>query len=132
MVKTAAKVFGVIFLLIGVLGFVPGVTDDGHLLGIFHIDTLHNIIHLASGLVALMAASASAAAARTYFLVFGVIYGLVTVLGFMAGNDDILGLMANNMADNFLHLGITVSALTFGLKKEATGKTNDDAETQSS
>lgn len=115
MLRTAAKVFGFVFLLIGILGFVPGITnDDGHLLGIFHVDTIHNIIHLASGAVALWAGYSSYGASRKYFQIFGIVYGLVTVLGLFYGDDDILGLVANNMADVVLHLVITVSALYFG------------------
>jgi hypothetical protein len=114
MLRNAAKVFGVVLLLIGVLGFVPGLTDDNHLLGIFHVDFLHNLVHLATGAAALMAARTSEAASRKYFQVFGVVYGLVTLLGFMSGDKDVLGVMANNMADNLLHLGITVLSLVLG------------------
>ncbi len=47
MVKTAAILFGVVFLLIGILGFVPSITKDEMLLGIFHVNLLHNVVHLA-------------------------------------------------------------------------------------
>jgi hypothetical protein len=114
MLKTAAKVFGVILLLVGILGFVPMARPDNHLLGIFHVNTIHNIIHLASGAVALWAGSVSIEASRTYFRVFGVIYALVTVLGFIYMDKDILGLVANNMADNLLHILIAGSALVLG------------------
>ena len=114
MLTTVAKVFGVIFLAIGALGFVPAATPDDHLLGIFHVDPLHNVIHLASGVAALAMAMASEASARRYFQVFGVVYGLVTVLGFIYGEEDILGLVANNMADNLLHVVIAGSALALG------------------
>ena len=122
MLKTLAKVFGWIFLLIGVLGFIPGVTNDqGLLLNIFHVNALHNIVHLLSGAVALYAASVGTKAAKTYFQVFGVVYLLVTVLGFYYGSKDILGLIANNTADNFLHVVIAVIALYagFAVKEEA-------------
>lgn len=114
MLRTVAKVFGVVLLLIGILGFVPMTRPDNHLLGIFHVNTLHNIIHLASGAVALWAGSASDVASRTYFRVFGVVYTLVTVLGFVYMDKDILGLVANNMADNLLHILIAGSALVLG------------------
>lgn len=121
MLTTLAKVFGVVFLAIGVLGFVPAFTPNDHLLGIFHVNALHNIIHLASGAVALAAGFSSVKASRMYFQVFGVIYALVTVLGFLSGDNDILGLVANNMADNLLHVVIAGSALYlgFGTKAEA-------------
>lgn len=117
MLKTLANVFGVVFVLIGVLGFVPGITTDGHLLGIFDVSTLHNIIHLLSGIAAFALASSGEKGARTYFQVFGVVYGIVTVLGFIQGNT-VLGLIGVNMADNLLHLAITAVALYagFGMK----------------
>jgi hypothetical protein len=115
MLKQLATVFGVVFLLVGVLGFVPGITTaDGHLLGIFHVNATHNIIHLLSGAVALWAGMTSVKASRMYFQIFGVIYTLVTVLGFMTGDGLILGLVANNMADNLLHLVIAAVALYAG------------------
>jgi hypothetical protein len=114
MVRSAAKIFGYVFVAIGLLGFVPGLAPDNHLLGIFHINTLHNLIHLASGAVALWAGYSSFRASRLYFQVFGVVYGLVALLGLMSGDNDILGLVANNMADVVLHIVIAASALYWG------------------
>jgi hypothetical protein len=121
MLSSMAKVFGVVLLAVGVLGFVPGITSDNYLLGIFHVNALHNIIHIASGVVALAAAFSSASASRMYFQVFGVVYALVTVLGFVYGDKDILGVVASNTADTLLHVVIAGSALFlgFGTKAEA-------------
>lgn len=119
MLRTASKVFGAVFLLIGVLGFVPALTPDGNLLGIFHVNTLHNIVHLASGAVALMAGFYSDQGARRYFQVFGVVYALVAVLGLMAGDNAILGLVANNTADNLLHVVIAATALYLGFGRKS-------------
>ena len=106
--------FGIVFLLIGILGFIPGITtDDGRLLGIFAVDAMHNIIHLLSGIVAVWTASTSAKAAMTYFRVFGVIYAIVTIVGFIQG-DTVLGIMVANGADNVLHLIIAIIALWLG------------------
>jgi hypothetical protein len=111
-----ATVFGVVLLLVGILGFIPGITtDDGTmLLGIFHVNALHNIIHLLSGAIALWAGMQSTAYAKTYFKVFGVIYALVAILGFVQGDSDLIGIIANNMADTWLHVVIAVVALYFG------------------
>lgn len=104
-------VFAVVFLLVGVLGFF--MTTDGLLLGIFEVDTTHNIIHIASGLVALVCAMMGYAAARGYLILFGIVYGLVTLLGFLNGGD-IVGLITTNAADNYLHLAITIVTLVVG------------------
>lgn len=116
MLRKAAMAFGVVFVLIGLLGFVPLFTtasDDGNrlLLGIFEVNAVHNLVHILSGVVALVAAS-KAATSRLYFQVFGVVYALVTVLGFIM--DPVLGLIPVNNADNLLHVVIAAAALYLG------------------
>lgn len=109
--KTYALILGAVLTLIGILGFIPGLAPDGNLLGIFAIDGLHNVIHLLSGVVGLAAGlSPFARYARWYALAFGIVYGLVTIIGFIQGNT-VLGLIRVNGADNVLHLLITISAL---------------------
>ena len=114
MIKTMAVLFGVVFLIIGVLGFVPGVTDGHMLLGIFHVNAAHNVVHLLSGAVALFCGMSSISASRMYFRIFGVIYGLVAVMGFMVGDGMLLGLISNNTADTWLHVGISAVSLLLG------------------
>ena len=115
--KAYARIFGFVALLIGILGFVPGissgVSDSGYLLGIFAINPLHNVIHILTGLVGIFAGYyAGGAYARTYALVFGVVYALVTVLGFtpLVMDGSLLGLIPINLADNLLHIAISASA----------------------
>jgi len=114
MLKTAAIVFGIAFLLAGVLGFVPGITNDQMLLGIFHVNPAHNVVHLLSGAVALWAGFTSVAYARIYFRVFGVVYALVAIIGFMDTDGMLLGLISNNRADAWLHVAIAVVSLVLG------------------
>src|SRR3978361_1214574 len=83
-IRTAALVVGIVFLLVGVLGFVPGITNHydtmtfaGHdsqakLLGIFQVSILHNIVHLLFGIVGVLAAR-TASGARSFLIVGGVI-----------------------------------------------------------
>lgn len=112
-VKTAAMVFGVVFVIVGILGFVPAFTPNGYLLGIFEVNGLHNMVHLLSGIAALVA-SKSYKYSRLYFQVFGIVYGLVALLGIFHGDNDIFGVLAHNVADIFLHVIITAAALYFG------------------
>jgi preprotein translocase subunit Sss1 len=114
MLQAAAKIFGFVFLLIGVLGFVPALTPDGHLLGIFEVGGIHNIIHLLSGVAALATGYSSPAASRLYFQIFGVVYALVALLGFVYGDKALFGIVEHNMADTFLHVVIAGTALYFG------------------
>jgi hypothetical protein len=114
MLKKAAVTFGIIFLVVGILGFVPGATRDGMLLGLFHVNTAHNVVHLLSGAVALWAGFTTTANARLFFRVFGVVYALVAVLGFVTGEGMILGVISNNAADTWLHVLIAAAALYLG------------------
>jgi hypothetical protein len=80
------------------------------------VNTLHNIIHLLTGIFALVLAKNSA---KMFFKVFGVVYLIVTIVGFVQGGT-VLGLFGVNMADNVLHLVIAAFALWLGfMKKES-------------
>ena len=109
MVKNVTLVLGVVFLLIGILGFFM----SSPLLGLFEVDTVHNVVHLASGIVALFAVSSGVSYARLFLIVFGIVYGAVAVIGF-AMNGSILGIFMVNQADNFLHAAIALVCLAVG------------------
>jgi hypothetical protein len=116
MAKTLVMVLGVVFVLIGILGFFM----DSPLLGLFAVDTVHNIVHLASGLLALAFAAMGESSAKTYAKVFGLVYALVTILGFVMGTDkELLGLMVINANDNYLHLLLAVILLYAGFSKSS-------------
>lgn len=108
LVKPVTWVFGVVFLLIGLLGFF-----SSPILGFFDVNTLHNVIHLASGAAALIAAGMGIESSRTFLIVFGIVYLLVAVLGFL-GVAFIVDLLALNSADNLLHLAIAAVTLAIG------------------
>ena len=98
---------GIILMAVGVLGFVPALTPDDLLLGIFHVNALHNLIHIVTGGALWYAAGATEPGASGLLKTLAVVYGLVAILGFMVGEGEILGLVANNGADNLLHLVLT-------------------------
>ena len=130
--RTAAMVVGAVFLLVGVLGFVPGITSDydtmkfaGHesdamLLGIFQVSILHNIVHLLFG-VAGLAMAKSANGARTYLVGGGVIYLVLWIYGLLIGESSSANFVPVNSADNWLHfvLGVAMIALGVVLGKKA-------------
>jgi hypothetical protein len=117
---------GLALLLAGALGFLAdasfdtGSTPDVDRLGNangqlqgdsflgFEVNGWHNVIHIATGLFLLLGAS-RARRARTFALIFGVLYGIVTIVGLIDGND-VLGLFPINAADNVLHIGLTALA----------------------
>ena len=114
MLKNLCILFGIVFVAIGALGFVPGVTQEGHLLGVFHVNPFHNFVHLLTGAVALICGASSTHAARLFFRIFGLIYGLVAVLGFVYGDQPIFGVLSNNTADTWLHVAIAAVSLLIG------------------
>jgi hypothetical protein len=114
MVKTLAILFGIVFLAIGILGFVPGITKDEMLLGIFMVNTVHSVIHIVSGVVFLLAGMGGAGASRMWFQIFGLIYAVVAIMGFVVGNGMIFNLISNNTADTWLHVVLAVVMLLIG------------------
>lgn len=133
MLKKSALIFGLVFTVIGILGFVPGITwqdENGMdmLLGIFHVDAVHNLVHLASGLLGLLAARQDNFASL-YLRSLGVIYAIMTIAGFLQ-STTILGLVGVNLADNVLHL-ILASAMLgvgFGVRPQEPKKTGATAD----
>ena len=119
MIKRAALIFGWVFLLVGIMGFIPALRtgvggSDGYLLGIFAVDSLHNWVHTLTGAAALAVGYRSEAASQLYFKIFGIVYALVALLGFVYGNSPLLGIMAHNMIDAVFHLLIAATALYLG------------------
>jgi len=110
---------GLSLLLAGILGFLVDSsfdTGDGiqgdELLSIFEVNGIHNLIHLASGLV-LLAASPKRASAKAVAIGFGLVYGVVTIIGLIDG-EDVLGLIPVNSADNILHIALSALGLIAG------------------
>ena len=123
--KKIAVIFGVVFVAVGVLGWVPAVNPGGKLLGLFDVNTAHNLVHLVTGIIAILVGMSSDKASKMFFQVFGVIYALVAVLGFYSGDQPLLGIVSNNGADSVLHVVIAVVALYlgFGMKAETPAAT---------
>lgn len=114
MLRTIAIVFGLIMIAVGLLGFYPPAVPDSKLLGVFAVNPFHNIILLLTGVVSLGCGLKTSALSRIFFQVFGIIYGLVAIIGFFYMDHPILGLIANNLADVILHLGIAAVAIFLG------------------
>jgi len=112
MLRLFAILFGIAFIFAGVAGFLPAFTIHGYLFDFFEVDTMHNIVHIVSGVLAIMA-STSFKYTKLYFLIFGIIYLLVAIAGFWRHGD--LFVMHVNMADNILHMSIGVVASYLGL-----------------
>lgn len=103
------KVMGPVFILVAIWGFI-----DGENVLFFHVNAMHNTVHLLSGLASLACGFAGLKASRTFCLIIGAVYGLVAILGF-AGVGAVIDLLHLNQADNFLHAGLAVLFLAVGL-----------------
>jgi hypothetical protein len=112
-----AGLIGAVLLVAGIIGFFysssfgsPGERDA--VLGILDVNGWHNLIHLLSGAAGLMAFASGPRASRTYALVFGAVYLVVAIWGFVIGDgDSILGFIPVNTEDNILHLILGVLGL---------------------
>jgi len=108
--KTMFTLLGAVLVLVGILGFVM----PSPLLGVFEVNTIHNIVHIASGALTLLAAMQGVGAMRTWGRLFGIVYLAVAILGFVMPGGDLFGLMHVNLADNVLHLGLAAVFLYYG------------------
>ncbi|MBF6175053.1 DUF4383 domain-containing protein [Nocardia blacklockiae] len=125
-VQFGSLAVGAVFLLVGILGFIPGITTDydtltwaGHhtdakLLGVFQVSVLHNIVHLLFGVVGLLAAR-TAVTARGFLLGGGVIYLLLWLYGLLIDRSSDANFVPVNNADNWLHLGLGAGMVLLGL-----------------
>ena len=106
--KTASVIIGMIFLLVGFLGFISNPVIGESADAIFHADTVHNAVHIVSGVLFLLFAFAATSNAAVFLKVFGVVYFLLGVLGLInigtTGQGTLLGFLHVNGADNILHL----------------------------
>jgi len=109
-VQGAALLVAAGFIVIGALGFIPGVTIGGKLFGVFAVSGLHNVLHLLSGFVG-FALARTYAASRAYFLGGGLFYIALWLQGLFIGAS----LLPINGADNWLHFGLGVGMVLLGL-----------------
>ena len=133
-VQKAALAVGAVFLVVGLLGFVPGITTNydqltfaGHhsnaaLLGIFNVSILHNLVHLAFG-IAGIALARTFNSARSYLIGGGVVYLVLFIYGRVIDHDSSANFVPVNDADNWLHLGLAVAMIALGA---VLGRRRDD------
>ncbi|PTR42978.1 DUF4383 domain-containing protein [Rhodococcus sp. PvR099] len=136
-VQMAAVLIGLVFVVIGVLGFVPGVTtgydtlalphdSQAELFGLFEVSILHNIVHLVFGVIG-VAASRSIAASALFLVLGGIAYLVLWIYGLIV--DDLSGadFLPTNAADDWLHfgLGIAMLAIFFATPRIGTTRATD-------
>jgi Domain of unknown function (DUF4383) len=124
--QRAARFVGATFLLVGILGFVPGVTQQlgdisfaGHeseaeLLGVFQVSILHNVVHLLFGVAGLAAARAFDTS-RTFLVVGGIVYLALWLYGMAVERDSGANFVPMNTADNWLHFALGGGMVALGL-----------------
>ena len=125
--QTAAMVVGAAFLLVGVLGFIPGITtnyddlsfagrdSDAKLFGVFEVSVLHNIVHLAFGVAGIAAARSTATAAGLYLLVGGIVYAALWLYGLVIDKGSSANFVPLNTADDWLHFVLAAVMVVLGV-----------------
>jgi hypothetical protein len=135
LIRTAAFAVAAVFLLVGVLGFIPGITtgygsmtfaghhSDAKLLGLFEVSVLHNIVHLLFGAAGL-ALARTLGGARMYLVGGGAVYLVLWLYGLVIDKDSAANFVPVNTADNWLHfvLGAAMIALGVLLSRRATNR----------
>jgi hypothetical protein len=135
-VQLAAMVVGSVFLLVGILGFIPGITQNydqmqfaGHesdalLLGLFNVSILHNLVHAGFGIAGL-ALARTAAGAKNFLIYGGIIYIVLWLYGLVIDHDSAANFVPVNTPDNWLHLALAIGMIGLGvvLGKSATSRT---------
>lgn len=124
--RTAATAVGAVFLLVGILGFVPGVTtnydslslanhhSEAKLLGLFQVSVLHNVVHLLFGAAGILAGRKTRHVVP-FLLGAAAVYLLLTVYGVLIDHDSAANFVPVNSADNWLHLGLAAGMAVLGL-----------------
>jgi arginine exporter protein ArgO len=125
-VQQAALLVGAVFLLVGILGFIPGITTDydtlkfaehhseAKLFGLFQVSVLHNIVHLLFG-IAGIAMSRAAATARQFLIWGGAVYLLLWLYGLIIDHDSAANFVPVNTADNWLHFVLGAGMIALGV-----------------
>ncbi len=111
MAKNWAIIFGIVFIIVGVVGFIPGGLGIVGPTGVFQTNHIHDAIHLLSGIVILLVGLSAPLSSATVLKVFGFVYLLVSILGFIPGVLDFILLNAN---DEYLHIVLTIALLWAG------------------
>lgn len=120
LIQIIALIYGIVFLLVGIAGFIPGLTQnlgdlqfaghEGHamLLGIFHVSILHNIVHLLFGVAGVLLAR-TPGSARHFLLWGGILYLGLFLYGLFIDYDSAANFVPLSDANNWLHLGLGVT-----------------------
>lgn len=126
-VRSAARIFGIIYLLVGILGFIPGISPPApagapplalsafynYVLTLFAVNWLHSVVHLGIGLWGI-AAAGSLLGSRSFFRTVAVIFGLLFILGIIPATNTVFGLVPLFGLDAGLHLVTALVAAYFG------------------
>ncbi|MGA5299977.1 DUF4383 domain-containing protein [Nucisporomicrobium flavum] len=125
LVQTAALAVAAVFVLVGILGFIPGITthygdmtfaghhSDAKLLGVFQVSILHNLVHLLFGAVG-FALARTVPGARNYLIGGGAIYLVLWLYGLVVGQNSGANFIPVNAADDWLHLLLGLGMIALG------------------
>ena len=138
-VQKAAAAVGIVFVLVAILGFIPGATTEydrltaagtesgAMLLGVFQVSVLHNVVHLAFGVAGLAMAGAMRSA-RTFLVGGGVIYLALWLYGLLIDKNSAANFVPVNTADDWLHFALGAGMVAMGLVLGKTRRRDEGTE----
>lgn len=118
MLRFFAVLLGIGFIFAGVAGNMPMFMQDGLLFGFFEVNSMHNLFHIVTGVIAIMAATRYMLT-KLFFKLLGIVYTAIAIYGFYTGGDLII--MHVNLYDNILHIAVGVLSLFLGFTKSKEG-----------
>lgn len=137
--RTFALIAGILFLGAGVLGFIPTFVapppsgapevmsaSEGYLFGLFHINALHNVVHLAVGALGLAAYAGMGLSPRSYSRGLAIFYAVLAIFGLIPGLSTLFGLVPVHGHDVWLHAGTALAAAYFGFRVPAGAETRSE------
>lgn len=118
MLRPTAVVIGLAFLVLGILGFIPQLVDSGNLFGIFRFNYEYRMAHISSGILGILCGLYSREASKLYFLILGIIYAILAVMGFTSEKGMLFGMFDNNRADSWFNAVVATLSLYLGITKK--------------
>lgn len=130
--RTLAIIYGLFYIIVGILGFIPSFSPQGMLFDAFYVNAANNIIYIITGIIGILTGIANFYSAMLFMRIMGIVYIIWAIIGFSVGHDYVFGFIANNLADDWanLILGIIALYLGFAIRRRTAVKAETKIDTK--